>query len=419
MRAVGRLTRDVVLLLFGKYGQYVVTLLTTPVVARVLGVEGIGLLAVAMAAYFIGSAMVDFGLTHLLAPTAAVERSLGRLRGDYLALRLVTLSVLGVALTAALISGNQLVVLVALGLCAGGLSSAGEDWILIGLGRYGRLALAQSITRLAYLAGVIAGVLLVPLPHVVLAVSIATNLLASLLTWWMSSRLVPPIERPNVARVARLVRRGAVAFGSRLLIVGYSLGAPLLYATALPGSALGLFSSGERVVRAAQSVNDALGVALLPRFARADAGGAGLWQRVPAAVVGALLSGCLLATVLWIMAPWVIAILYGPAFVAAVPVLRLLVLVIPAAAISSVLLTSVVYVVGDSWGVLLCSVVGLAGVAVTVGFAFAWPAASTIATGTVIVEACVMGAALARAAVLYRRSIRHPREREGSTVANA
>ncbi|MGW0181503.1 lipopolysaccharide biosynthesis protein, partial [Nocardia sp. NPDC003345] len=91
IREFAILLRDIAYVSFGKYGQYLVTVATLPLIARLLGASGMGLLAVGMSAYFLGSLVVDLGITSYLA--ARVQESgtdrgvVNHTRGTYLAIR--------------------------------------------------------------------------------------------------------------------------------------------------------------------------------------------------------------------------------------------------------------------------------------------------------------------------------------------
>src|SRR3954451_2959995 len=117
------IVRDIGFVSFGKYGQYLVTAVTVPLAARLLGTHGLGLLSIGMSAYFIGSLLVDLGIAQFMA--AMLPKSdVNQLRGNYLAIRVSILAVLAGGLTTGLVLEVQgAVLMVLLGLTAGGLSS--------------------------------------------------------------------------------------------------------------------------------------------------------------------------------------------------------------------------------------------------------------------------------------------------------
>lgn len=136
-----------------------------PLLARVLGPAGMGLLAVGMAAYFFGSIVVDLGMTPFLAARVPELRNtpaeLQQVRTDYLTVRLMTLGVLGAALGAGWIAGvPPYVHMILLGLFTGGFWAASDDWLLIGQGRFIASAIYQGSGRITYLL-----LLVVLLPH--------------------------------------------------------------------------------------------------------------------------------------------------------------------------------------------------------------------------------------------------------------
>ena len=156
LRSSGILAKNVPLLVVGRYSQYFVTLVSIPFLARHLGVTGLGLFALGSSATFVGSLLVDFGLTQVLAARYSQGRGTLLLRRSYRRLRYSIMSMLVVTLLLAIdVTDSRSAVVVLSGLVAGGLSSMGEDWQLIGAGRFGSLASAQVVGRSMYLAALL------------------------------------------------------------------------------------------------------------------------------------------------------------------------------------------------------------------------------------------------------------------------
>ena len=59
--------RDELLVVIGKCGPYLVTIVAIPLIARSLGPDGLGVVAIAMAGFFLGSVLVDLGITQFIA----------------------------------------------------------------------------------------------------------------------------------------------------------------------------------------------------------------------------------------------------------------------------------------------------------------------------------------------------------------
>ncbi|ETZ88103.1 polysaccharide biosynthesis family protein [Mycobacteroides abscessus MAB_030201_1075] len=224
-----RLARDFGAVVFGKYGQYLVTFATVPLLARVLGPAGMGLLAVGMAAYFFGSIVVDLGMTPFLAARVPELRNtpaeLQQVRTDYLTVRLMTLGVLGAALGAGWIAGvPPYVHMILLGLFTGGFWAASDDWLLIGQGRFIASAIYQGSGRITYLLLLV--VLLPHSPHAATAILclLGSSILTVAGTWWDSLRTFGSLCRPYAP--GQILRSSWPIVTSRLLTTGYGQGRP-------------------------------------------------------------------------------------------------------------------------------------------------------------------------------------------------
>src|SRR6266568_5132855 len=258
--------RDIGYLSFGRYGQYAVTVVTLPLLARVLGTRGLGLLAIGMSSYFFGSILVDLGITTFLA-AKMTDANVNQLRGNYLAIRATIVTTLAVALVTSLIVGvDPRIHMVLLGLFAGGFAYLSEDWVLIGQGRFGASVSYTSIGRVAYLVAVVAVLPHLPSASVAMLCLFGSSTITVTLTWRDSLKRYGRPDRPD--NVMAMLRLGAPVLTSRLLVTSYGQGAAALYSSVLDAVSLGLYSSSDRLVRALQSSLDAIGYALLPRMAR-------------------------------------------------------------------------------------------------------------------------------------------------------
>jgi O-antigen/teichoic acid export membrane protein len=361
------IVRDIGFVSFGKYGQYLVTAVTVPLAARLLGAHGLGLLSIGMSAYFIGSLLVDLGIAQFMAAMVP-KADVGQLRGNYLAIRGSVLAVLVGALAAGLVlEVHGAVAMILLGLVAGGLSSMCEDWLLIGQGRFAASMAYQAVGRVVYL--VLLVVLLPRHPSAVVALLCLplSTLAVIALTWWDSIRRFGRPKRPQGLRPT--LRMAAPVLTSRLLTAGYGQGSGTVYASVLDAASLGLFSAGDRIVRALQSLLDPIGFALLPRMARvADDR---FWRRAVQALVSAVGVATAVAALLWTAAPFLIDVVYGDQFSDSVALLRVEALILPATTVTSFVITAVLTVRRDTTGML---VGGVLGTSIAVG----WLLAATV-----------------------------------------
>ncbi|MGQ4617271.1 oligosaccharide flippase family protein [Nocardia sp. R7R-8] len=362
--------RDIAFVSFGKYGQYLVTVATLPLIARVLGAEGLGLLAIGMSSYFLGSLIVDLGITSYLA--ARVQESgiqkdaVNRTRGTYLVIRGGILATIALALAAVVAAGvPEHLLMIVLGLFVGGFWSMSEDWVLIGQGRFGASTLYQGVARVGYLLLLLLVLPRIPTAEVALLCLLGSSVISVALTWWDTWRGFGP---PGVPRgVVALLRAAAPVVTGRLLLTSYGQGSAAVYGTVLDAASLGLYSASDRLVRAVQSLLDPIGFALLPRMAKRGSDDR-FWPDALRALAVCVAAACVASGLLWLAAPIVVPLVFGAEFTEAVAVLRLEVLILPATTVTSFVTTAVLPVRQDTVGVLVGAVTGtcVAGIALLV-----------------------------------------------------
>jgi O-antigen/teichoic acid export membrane protein len=258
------------------------------------------------------------------------------------------------------VTDSRSAVVVLSGLLAGGLSSMGEDWQLIGAGRFGSLAGAQVVGRGLCLAVLLLAIPATPEPEVALLAIALGNAAASILSALMSKRIGKGLMADGGGELSAtsLARLGSPLVISRIMTLLPS--SSLIYGNFVSTYSLGLFSAGDRMLRAAQSGLDSIGLALLPTSAASRADDRKYWHRIFATVVCCSALGFVAAIVAIALAPWLIPTVFGADFDSAIPIFRLECLILPASAASSSLTTLVLYVHEDRWGLLIGSAIALA-----------------------------------------------------------
>jgi O-antigen/teichoic acid export membrane protein len=158
-----------------------------------------------------------------------------------------------------------------------------------------------------------------------------------------------------------------------------------VYASVLDAASLGLFSAGDRIVRALQSLLDPIGFALLPRMARV-ADDDRFWRRATLALLSTIGVAITVSAVLWAAAPFLIALVFGDQFTQSVALLRVEALILPATALTSFVTTAVLTVRRDTTGVLIGGVIGTSVAAVWLFAATVTHSVWTLVWGTVCSE---------------------------------
>lgn len=400
-RILGKLAivRDVGYVAFGKYGQYLITLVTLPLIARMLGTEGVGLLAVGMSAYFLGSLIIDMGITTFLAAELRDE-DVRSLRGNYLAIRLSILSVIAsIAVVVFVFDSHEHLRMIMFGLLCGGIASMGEGWIFLGQARFGRLVVIEMSGRVLYLILIVSILPNVRTPEAALLCLAGSSLVPVIWTWIVTIRDYGMPRRPKA--IGPMVRMGIPVLSSRLLENTYEQGVATIFSLALSARSLGIFSASDRPVQAVSSTLDAIGFGLLPRFA-ARKQESDFWATIRRGIFGVFLLAVVFSVALALIAPFAIPLVFGDQFEDAVPVMQLQAFILPGTAVASFVTTAVLPVCKDTRGVLYGSLIGTAVILVFLGVALHNHSVWALVTGMLVAETVVASFYLFRVRHLMR-----------------
>ncbi|MGW2665208.1 lipopolysaccharide biosynthesis protein [Nocardia tengchongensis] len=392
--------RDIGFVSLGKYGQFLVTAVTVPLTARMLGVSGVGLLAIGMSAYFLGSLLVDLGINTFMAALLD-DDGIDDLRGSYLAVRATGLGLLGVALATGFAFGaGTHLRMILLGLFVGGFLSMSEDWLLVGQARFGASMSYQIAGRVVYLGLLVAALPSFPHAAVVLLCLLLSSVVTVALTWWDANKRFGKPGRPT--KVVMILRKGAPILASRLLVTSYGQGTATVYSSVLDAASLGLYSAGDKLVRATQSLLDPIGLALLPRMAR-ERSDPGFWRHELRALAACVIVAAVAVAGIWIAAPFAVQVIYDDDFRGVVPLLRVEVCILVATATTSFVTTAVLPVRQDTVGIMIGAVIGTAVAATALLLTLRTHSVWTLVWGTVAAEFCVAAWYLARTGQLAAR----------------
>lgn len=378
---------------------------TMGVVGRTYGVDGVGLLSVALAASLFASSAVDMTLGLSVGATVVGGGGGRAERAAFLRLRWATLSaVLLVALGLVAFTGGQTVVVIAaIGAIAGGLSSMGDGWLLLAAGNASGYAVSDTSSRVAtLLVAVFAAVQHMPIATVVVGYVVGSSC-SVLLSYLLCRGAVVRLAAGRSPGVPTLFATGLPQLGARLLSLSAGQGAPLVLAGILGPVQLGVYSASDRLVRALQSLLYPLALAMFPHFAALDRSDAKARRRSLRIGVGASLA---VATTLVvgtvIVAPLAIRLVFGPDFAQSVAALRVEVLLLVPFSVSNVIVANVFAVHRMSVSILGTAVAAFVTLCAGLVLLSRIPSATVAAAIMVVVEV----GALVAAYLLLRRSAR-------------
>lgn len=317
------------------FAQYLVPLITTPYLSRVLGVAQFGNMGVAMALVAYMTMVIDwgFGLSGVQQVAQAAD-DLPRIREIFwdnfsakLILTIACLLALGVFALFAPQLGTSVDVLLATSLTMM-TSTFGFSWLLQGMERMASFTTSSLIGRL------------IPVPLVFFLVHKPEDAWIAALIASLSGLLATGVSIYAIAqRVPLLPVRLSWRHGVAAIHDGWHLflstGAISVYTTStivllglLSGQVeAGYFNGADRIKRAAQGAVSPLSTAMFPRINRLivqDSSGAN--KAIVQLLVAQGAITFLISLALFYAAPWLTVILLGKAFASAVPTVRWLAL---------------------------------------------------------------------------------------------
>lgn len=323
---------------------YAVPLITLPYLARTLQPAAWGNLVFAEAFARYTAMLVEYGFQ--LSATRDIARArhnpaqraahVAGVLGGQLLLAIVALCAIPpLLLTATPLHGRATLLAVAL---AWGLALAASPiWYFQGMERMKVMAAIDITAKAAAAAGLF---LLVRHPGDegrAVALQAVMAALSTAVGFVLVSRETR-VGRPSLAAGWRALRSGFSLFLFRSAISLYTTANVLLLGLFATPAVVGLFGGAERITRAALSAFAPFNQTFFPRVSylmEHDPAAARRTTRASALAMLAL--GLAVGAFLAAAAPWIVAILLGPAYQAAVPLLRWLALLAPLVAVSNVL----------------------------------------------------------------------------------
>lgn len=357
---------DSTAVILGRYGQFAVTLVTLPLIARSLSADEFALYAVVTGAYFYGSIICDWGISLALGARLHLVDTAGgnQIRQQYFTLRLALLaSMCALSAAAAAALGT---IAISVGLLAGGISSMSEDWVLVSRGQFIRSLTAQWTGRAAYLGSTFVAIVYWP-SAVAVALALTLGGLTTMTLTWFFCGFPGLSARGGYMKIFSL---GLPSVTAKFLANSYGPGIATFIAGAVALPALAVYSASDRLIRAVQSAIDGMVIALFPRLSNrltnrpSSASETALMFIAIAFVASAVAAG------LWVSMPVLNHLLFGQSYETAVALGRTAIFLLPAAAITSMASTNVLLIRGLTIDVLLVSVVGA--VATATSLAISW-----------------------------------------------
>lgn len=326
--------------------SYLFPLITLPYVVRVLGARGFGLVAFSQSFVSYVNVIVDFALA-LSGTRAVAQCAQDRLQTSQIVTNAVALR-LGLAtafLPAVFLLCHSFAAFrearpVILILYATALATAiSASWLFLAFEEMWLLSRMNLVVNVGVIVAIFA---LVRSPEdikvyaALLAAGPVTGSLASLFLAFRRFSL--SLTLPNLAGIVSIARQGGALSLSQASIALYTTGNSFLLGTLASKETVGYFAAADKVVRAVLRLVAPLTTAIFPRMVHAaqrSAAELGAKARAVLLLYGTL--GATLSLGLWLSAPWLVKLFFGPAFLPAMGVLRILSAIVFLVACSNVL----------------------------------------------------------------------------------
>jgi O-antigen/teichoic acid export membrane protein len=330
---VKRLPFELAALSLSEVGSKLLGLVAITYLARTLGPEGVGIIALGTAILMYGSICSDLGLPILGTRSAAGGKiNIGSLRMKISSARFllsVSVALLGSVLLWILITdtvSRDVAIFYLIGLLPASLTL---DWLFQGIRKIGTLALARILGMATYLVMVLA---LVGTSNDMLFVPIAwgCGVAVQALFLWLRSQNISPSSletKPLDSTPIKLIRE-AVPLGFANLIAQVVLQFPIIYLTIFESSAdAGFYSIAFRVIVVFLMLDRVYYTLFFPIISRSvEEGRDVLHRRFYRAIKFIALIGFFLGTVFIISGSRLFPLLFGNEFRASVPIFDILVI---------------------------------------------------------------------------------------------
>lgn len=319
----------------------ILPVVTMPYLGRVLGPDGLGLVAFVQGFTTFGSLLIEYGFnlsaTRELAQCRADKHQRARLMGGVLGAQLglsavaVLLSIIASRFVPILAGHSRLLTF---GLIFAVSDSLNPYWYFQGMERMHFVAIFEVAAKSAAAAAIFALVRSPDDTWLVLAIQSGASLCATGAGLYLALR-ESGMSFPRPALIREALKRGWPMFLFRGADTLYSLGNSFVLGLFAAPALVGYYAGSEKISKAFFGLMNPIREAMYPRLSnlvRDQREEAARLARIGIYVMGC--GGVLLGALVYLLAPLLVHLFLGPRFDAAVPVLRILSLLPPLMAIT-------------------------------------------------------------------------------------
>lgn len=332
-----RFLKNGIALLLIQIANYVAPFLVLPYLTRVLGVEGFGIISIALSIVVVGNVILDFGFSLSAPYFIARNRDDNEKVSQYLSAALIVklmlylLVVLGLFTYSKFIDINLenssgLYILIGLNVFFTGIL---PTWLFQGLERMASVTVYVVLAKVMYIILVFIFVKESTDIALVLLFLLISNIIATLMAYLIIYKIGYRLKMVNFNSIKSLITSNLHFFISRLAVSSYTSASVLLIGTFTGVQAAAIFSCAEKLYMAAQNVSSPVSQILFPHLARTKKVKY-LYQSVSILIIPMIICCYIFA----VNSDFIIKTIFGSAFAAASEVLVIFLICIPITFIS-------------------------------------------------------------------------------------
>jgi PST family polysaccharide transporter len=341
-----RLVQNILALYGVRIVNQLMPLIIIPYLARVLEPTGWGMVAFAQAFAMYGIITIEYGFE------LTGVRSVAQLRHDPAELGGLIAGILGaqvllsgaVALAALLVHlyvppFDEQPLLVLAGLLFAILQGFAPIWYFIGQERVPLIAAIDTIAKIVATLLIFAFVRSIDDGWLVLMFYAVAAGISTVLSYALLLREARPRGfQPGLAWTT--LKRGFSVFTMRIGVAMHTTGNTLLLGLLVPPAQVAFFAAGEKLCRPAAWLLYPINAALLPRLSELVGHSPDAASRMAGISLMVMLGiGGAFGLAIGVLAPWLIELMFGPAYQVAVPVLRVMAVLVPLIVLNGVLVS--------------------------------------------------------------------------------
>ncbi|WP_412706337.1 Putative O-antigen transporter [Aeromonas rivipollensis] len=270
------ISTNIIALFFVQFANYISPLLVLPYLSRVLGLDGFGIVAIAMSLCGIVLIITDYGFglsaPYWLAKNKAHKNQVAEYLGAIFIIKFILFSICTAVVTYYFFFLQAVMphTLLFFGALVSSIlfQTFQPNWFFLGIEKMKNVTFFMVVAKLSYLMLVFTIVKKQTQIDLVIVCFAVSNLLATAIGIWFIYKEGYRVSKPRVMLSLTVFKDGGFFFLSRLAVGVYTSASTFFVGSFSGASAAALYNSAEKIYQAGQSATSPVSQALFPYLAR-------------------------------------------------------------------------------------------------------------------------------------------------------